>query len=415
MLMACAVSAQMVQDVPIRGGPPDVDRHERAAAVTAAETCLDAEAVSIGATPFVTPGGPSFQRVRSGGPGVSASVFGPKWYAFTPAQTGFYDISLCGSVGDTVAAIAPRCPDGPDDPLPSIAYNDDACPCASGCTGAYSSRLNSKSSGLPLVMPLQAGTTYRIVIGGFSALTGPTSGTLVIDLADGEAQISLRGPRERGDTRCFRSLDAITYEVWIDAMPIPAASAQMAVRMPRSEFVSISGVPGKTEIFWSSIDTPGRTAAWLVSTLPGLSRDGLSGPVALLTVEVNGENCATAEQVRLDDSVIPIVIASGDGRAVRPELLNPRPVVVDGRGPRFVDLPGDVTITATGTGPCQGVLQLVPPTAVDACSGLSPVTWKRSDGRPDLLRWPCGPTTVTWTATDACGRGTVRRSVVTVR
>jgi hypothetical protein len=42
------------------------------------------------------------------------------------------------------------------------------------------------------------------------------------------------------------------------------------------------------------------------------------------------------------------------------------------------------------------------------------VSWTRSDGQPLNAPWPCGTTTVTWSATDICGRVTTDTTTVTV-
>jgi hypothetical protein len=67
----------------------------------------------------------------------------------------------------------------------SLAYNDDTCACTSGCGTTtqlnYSSKLgDGQTTGLLLNTPLEAGTTYLLGIGGFSATTPLVSGTLEI-------------------------------------------------------------------------------------------------------------------------------------------------------------------------------------------------------------------------------------------
>ncbi|MFM8817331.1 MAG: hypothetical protein ACKOHI_05580, partial [Phycisphaerales bacterium] len=144
--------------------------------------CGQAAAVTVGSTPFATAGGATGQLVTSNAAGTATTtIYGPQWFKFTPAVTSNYEISLCNSVGDTKIAIGTDCPQAETVPMTSLGYNDDSCACASGCGGAnYSSRLNLGNTGLPLLTQLQAGTTYRILIGGFSATTGSVSGNMVI-------------------------------------------------------------------------------------------------------------------------------------------------------------------------------------------------------------------------------------------
>ena len=143
--------------------------------------CGEAAAVTVGSTPFATAGGATGQLVTTNAAGTgTTTIYGPQWFKFTPAVTSNYEISLCNSVGDTKIAIGTDCPQAETVPMTSLGYNDDSCACASGCAGNYSSRLNLGNAGLPLLTQLQAGTTYRILIGGYGAADGPVSGDMVI-------------------------------------------------------------------------------------------------------------------------------------------------------------------------------------------------------------------------------------------
>jgi hypothetical protein len=143
--------------------------------------CGEAAAVNVGSTPFSTAGGATGQLVTTNAAGTfTSTIYGPQWFKFTPTVTSNYEISVCNSVGDTKIAIGTDCPQAETVPMTSLGYNDDSCACASGCTGNYSSRLNLGNTGLPLLAPLQAGTTYRILVGSFGSATGAVSGDMVI-------------------------------------------------------------------------------------------------------------------------------------------------------------------------------------------------------------------------------------------
>ena len=73
------------------------------------------------------------------------------WYKFTPAASGLFDVSLCGSPFDTVLAIYDSC-----GAATSLACNDDSCGLAS-FLGANQ-----------FIAP----NTYFIVVGGFGGATG---------------------------------------------------------------------------------------------------------------------------------------------------------------------------------------------------------------------------------------------------
>ena len=145
--------------------------------------CADAQAAVFGNNPFDNVVSSLTQVVSVGASGTS-TVYGAKWFNFTPAVTGAYTFSMCGSVGDTKLAIGEICP-GSGQTFTTFAYNDDSCACTSGCgtsgTSAYSSALNPTNSGIPLTQELIAGRPYHLVLGSFSATSGAVSGTLVID------------------------------------------------------------------------------------------------------------------------------------------------------------------------------------------------------------------------------------------
>ncbi len=112
---------------------------------------------------------------------LATTIYKSSWFSFTPSVTGMYTFVTCGSVNDTKLAIGTVCP-GVGLVFSAFAYNDDSCACLSGCGVAlFSSSLNPTNTGVPLTQELVAGTMYKILVGGYSAPTLPTSGDLVID------------------------------------------------------------------------------------------------------------------------------------------------------------------------------------------------------------------------------------------
>ncbi len=98
------------------------------------------------------------------GAGGGKDVF----YAFTPAASGPYTLSLCGSSFDTVLAVLSDCS---GDTMSIVACNDDAAACATSGTNSI----------LPGVV-LNSATTYLVRVAGYDDGTGGASGdyTLVI-------------------------------------------------------------------------------------------------------------------------------------------------------------------------------------------------------------------------------------------
>ena len=141
--------------------------------------CLSAPVLRFGANAFDNSSAGTAQPVRSSLGGSTATIHKAVWQRFTPAVTGAYSFSMCGSVGDSMIALSDTCP-GIGARLESIAFNDDACACSAGCAGTYASALHAASPGIPLTQPLVAGQTYFLVVGSFAA-TSPVQATLVID------------------------------------------------------------------------------------------------------------------------------------------------------------------------------------------------------------------------------------------
>lgn len=146
--------------------------------------CASAQVLAFGSNPYDNAVATQDQTVKNSITNGTTTIFKASWFRFVPSVTGNYTFSLCGSVNDTRIAIGTQCP-GAGSRFESLAYNDDACACASGCgtptQSNFSSRLFATNTGIPLNQPLNAGQTYYVLIGGYSATTQPTSGTLVID------------------------------------------------------------------------------------------------------------------------------------------------------------------------------------------------------------------------------------------
>ncbi|MCE2881084.1 MAG: hypothetical protein LW636_01800 [Planctomycetaceae bacterium] len=148
--------------------------------------CVDAADAVFGDNVFENTGTVA-QTVKSNLAGTTtATVNKAVWFAFTPATTGAYSISLCGATGDTMLAIGDVCP-GVGSRFEAIAYNDDACLIAGSTTSNLASFIDATNggatgtfAGFPLAQDLVAGTTYYILAGSYQA-TATLSGILKID------------------------------------------------------------------------------------------------------------------------------------------------------------------------------------------------------------------------------------------
>ena len=148
--------------------------------------CSQGAALAFGANTFAnTSALPNYVVTTDAAATVTTTIAFAQWYRFVPAVTGAYSFDVCGSVNDTKMAIGTACPATAGSPFVSLAYNDDACACSSGCgtttQADWSSRLDAANSGIPLTGNLTAGATYYIVLGSFGTGSGAASGTLTIN------------------------------------------------------------------------------------------------------------------------------------------------------------------------------------------------------------------------------------------
>jgi hypothetical protein len=103
----------------------------------------------------------------------------------------------------------------------------------------------------------------------------------------------------------------------------------------------------------------------------------------------------------------------GLGSAIAPALVGSSAFVVDDGAPVLVGVPANVTTRPEAGGGSTATVTLTPPTATDGCSSVA-VSSSRSDGQALSAPYGLGETTVTWTATDACGNATSATTKVTV-
>ncbi|MEY2714875.1 MAG: hypothetical protein RIT24_1218 [Planctomycetota bacterium] len=143
--------------------------------------CQKAVPVTVGETPFANQAGFGAQVSRTSSGFGEATIWRAGWFSFTPAETGNYEIGVCGASVDTKMALGAACPTSSSIAWNVLAYNDDSCAFTGG-SGLWASRLSAINSGLPLASQLNAGQTYLIAVGGYSASTAPAAGSLSIAL-----------------------------------------------------------------------------------------------------------------------------------------------------------------------------------------------------------------------------------------
>lgn len=88
---------------------------------------------------------------------------GSIWFEFTPAETGTYSVSTCGSEADTILSVWTGDTCGPYEAVSEGCNDDDeSVHCFGPRTDSY------------LELGLEAGTTYRILVGSWTSLQGTT-------------------------------------------------------------------------------------------------------------------------------------------------------------------------------------------------------------------------------------------------
>jgi len=142
-------------------------------------TCDTAPAAVVGDNVYICDAAFPNQLTQASLAGGTTTIYKAGWFSFTPAESGAYTLSVCGSNADTKMAIGTACAASSTTTFNVLAYNDDSCAFTGG-TALYASRLNNSNTGIPLTADLQAGVTYYIAIGGYGSATIPAAGTLSI-------------------------------------------------------------------------------------------------------------------------------------------------------------------------------------------------------------------------------------------
>lgn len=221
-------------------------------------------------------------------------------------------------------------------------------------------------------------------------------------------RIRLVGPGDQGVDGCLSIGAELVFDVHVDSPPFAVAAAQLSVAYDPQTLQFQGLEPGEnpfTELPLVELDESKGTLLWISSVPAGAEGSDASARIARMRFRAMQDDCTGVPQVAFDPAPAPVLVASGSGQSASMPLQDPAPVAIDSAPPVLVGIPPDRNVRADAATPCRATLVLVPPTAADACNGVVPVTWTRSDGAATLdAPWSCGITTVTWRAVDACGR-----------
>jgi len=228
--------------------------------------------------------------------------------------------------------------------------------------------------------------------------------------------VTMTGPGNSSPGECRAIGDKVTFDVLVLNPPIVTVAGQFNVVYDRAvlEYLGISGGDAPiTDILVSHHDASAGSVFW-ISTIPNGGTGTLADlRVASLRFRVVADDCDGGVHATLDEGFAPVLIANDGAVTADLPLTQPAPFVVDTLGPVLSGVPADLTVPADAGSGCFASRELTPPTVVDDC-GAADLMITRSDGQSLGAPWPCGATTVTWSATDSCGRVATAATTVTV-
>ncbi|MBM4053047.1 MAG: hypothetical protein FJ270_09985 [Planctomycetes bacterium] len=228
--------------------------------------------------------------------------------------------------------------------------------------------------------------------------------------------VTMSGPGNTAPGQCSAIGDEVTFDVSVLNPPIVTVAGQFNVVYDRAvlEYVGISGGDAPiTDILVSSHDASNGSIFW-ISTIPiGGSGTLADLRVASLRFRVIADDCDGGVHASFDEGFAPVLIANDGGVTADLPLTQPASFVIDTTGPVLSGVPADLSVPADAGSGCFAAREFTPPTVIDNCSDADLVI-TRSDGQPLGAPWACGTTTVTWSATDGCGRTAQAMTMVTV-
>ncbi len=295
------------------------------------------------------------------------------------------------------------------------------------CDIASGSELDCNGNGIPDSCDIASGVSGDCNGNGIpdecdiaSGFDPDPEGDGIPNSCEERSSIKLIGPGKTGADKCLETGDEILVRVQIYNPFIRVDAAQFDVRWDM-DALSLTGIDVGDEpldqIPLTIIEKEQGRVFWISSVGAGEVGGLQDVRAATLRFTVVGyfEDCEPQSSVWFDPANPPVLVANGQGTSDAMPTFDVLPFRIDNVGPTMTDVPADLTVPADAGAGCFAARDIGSPKVSDPCgSGSTTLMAERSDMQPMTAPWPCGQTTVTWTATDGCGRATVAQTVVTV-
>ena len=227
--------------------------------------------------------------------------------------------------------------------------------------------------------------------------------------------IRMVGPGDAGN--CVQVGQEILFDVFVDNPQMTVVAGQFGVIFDNTALEFVAVLPGAAPFVSVPLSVPNQAAGtlfWVSSVAGGGVGTAADSRIATLKFRTLREDCNDDSQLAFNTVQPPLLLTNGNGFGGTLPVTNPAATSVDSTPPVFSGVPANLDIAADAGAGCQAMRTLTEPTATDTCG---PVTqsWTRSDGSLVLnAPWPCGTTTVTWSAVNRCGLTSTATTTVTV-
>ena len=207
---------------------------------------------------------------------------------------------------------------------------------------------------------------------------------------------------------CLQPGEVFTVDVALGTLPTAVVGAQALLRYDNAKLQLLgqqAGDPAWSDLIYFAQNSSLGTIDLAVGMQSGSTTHGVIRKLVFRALS-SATSCTASGLVAFRDVPgIPTRCTTSGGAAIVPTLANLGSISI--ADPPSIIVPADVT-TNMLRGQGMACLELTPATGTDACGGSASISFVRSDGATSLGAPFAVNTshTITWTATDGCGRTT---------